>query len=63
MFSFAYVWPYMRLGAAALLALLLATDALRSDRTVSRWHDLGSLTWAGTLVYLVQSSVHLCSPG
>jgi len=46
-----------------LLALLLATDALRSDRTVSRWHDLGSLTWAGTLVYLVQSSVHLCSPG
>jgi len=36
MFSFVYVWPYMGLGAAALLARLPATDALRSDRTASR---------------------------
>jgi hypothetical protein len=53
MFSFTYVWPYMGLGAALLLALLLATDLLRSDRTVSRWRDLVWLAWAGTLAYLV----------
>jgi len=53
MFPFTDVWPDMGLGAALLLALLLATDALRSDRTVSRWHDLVWLTWAGTLAYLV----------
>jgi hypothetical protein len=41
------------LGAALLLALLLATDALRSDRTVSRWHDLVWLAWLGTLAYLI----------
>jgi hypothetical protein len=53
MLSFDYVWPYMGLGAALLLALLLCTDALRSDRMVSRWHDLVWLAWAGTLAYLV----------
>src|SRR5512139_349657 len=53
MFSFTYVWPHMGLGAALLLALLLATDALRSDRTVSRRHDLVWLAWAGTLAHLV----------
>jgi hypothetical protein len=53
MFSFTYVWPYMGLGAALLLALLLATDALRSDRTVSRWRDLVWLAWLGTLAYLI----------
>ncbi len=53
MLSFTYVWPYMGLGAALLLALLLATDLLRSDRSVSRWQDLPWLAWAGTLVYLV----------
>ncbi len=41
MFAFTYVWPYMGLGAALLLALLLCTDALRSDLTVSRGRDLG----------------------
>jgi hypothetical protein len=53
MFAFYLVWPYMGLGAALLLALLLTTDALRSDRTVSRWQDLVWLAWAGTLAYLV----------
>ena len=53
MFAFDHVWPYMGLGAALLLALLLTTDILRSDRSVSRWHDLVSLTWAGTLAYLL----------
>ena len=45
MFAFYLVWPYMGLGAALLLALLLTTDALRSDRTVSRWRDLVWLAW------------------
>ena len=53
MFSFTYVWPYMGLGAALLLALLLCTDTLRSDLTVSRWRDIVWLAWAGTLAYLV----------
>jgi hypothetical protein len=53
MFSFTYVWPYMGLGAALLLALLLCTGALRSNLTVSRWRDIVWLAWAGTLAYLV----------
>jgi hypothetical protein len=53
MFSFTYVWPYMGMGAALLLALLLCTDALRSDPTVSRWRDLVWLAWLGTLAYLI----------
>lgn len=52
MFAFDYVWPYMGLGAALLLALLLSTDILRSDRSVSRWRDLVWLAWAATLAYL-----------
>jgi hypothetical protein len=53
MFSFTYVWPYIGMGAALLLALLLCTDALRSDLTVSRWRDLVWLAWLGTLAYLI----------
>ncbi|TAJ36792.1 MAG: HXXEE domain-containing protein [Reyranella sp.] len=53
MLSFTYVWPYMGLGAALLLALLLTTDALRSDKSVPRWRDLVWLAWAGTWIYLV----------
>ena len=53
MFAFYLVWPYMGLGAALLLALLLSTDALRSDLTVSRWRDLVWLAWLGTLAYLI----------
>jgi hypothetical protein len=53
MYSFDYVWPYMGLGAALLLTLLLATDLLRSDRTVARWRDIVWLTWLGMLAYLV----------
>ena len=53
MYSFDHVWPYMGLGAALLLALLLATDILRSDKAVSRWHDIVWLAWLGVLAYLV----------
>lgn len=54
MFAFAYVWPWIGLGAAGLLVLLLfATDGLRSDLSVSRWQDIVWLTWLATCAYLV----------
>jgi hypothetical protein len=53
MFDFAHGWPWIGLGAAGLLLILLATDALRADLAVSRWRDMAWLTWAATLAYLV----------
>ena len=54
MFAFAYVWPWIGIGAAGLLVLLLfASDALRSDLAVSRWQDIVWLTWLATCAYLV----------
>jgi hypothetical protein len=53
MYSFGYVWPYMGMGAALLLALLLATDILRSGKTVSSWRDIVRLTGLGMLAYLL----------
>jgi hypothetical protein len=53
MFAFALVWPWIGIGAAGLLLILLCTNALRSDRSVTRWADMVWLTWAGTFVYLV----------
>ncbi len=47
MSSFTYDWPYIGLGAALVLAALLATDVLRGDRSVSRWRDLVWLARAG----------------
>jgi|GraSoiStandDraft_49_1057285.scaffolds.fasta_scaffold168824_2 hypothetical protein len=53
MFAFAHVWPWISLGAAGLLFLLLATNALRGDRGVSRWRDIVWLTWAAALACLL----------
>jgi hypothetical protein len=53
MFAFALVWPWIGIGAAGLLLILLCTNVLRSDRAVTRWGDMVWLTWAGTFVYLV----------
>src|SRR5215217_386586 len=53
MFAFAHVWPWISLGAAGSLFLLLTTNALRSDRGVSRWRDIVWLTWAGVLACLL----------
>jgi hypothetical protein len=52
-FAFAYVWQWIGLGAGGLLGLLLCTDALRSDLSVSRWRDIVWLTWLATCAYLV----------
>jgi hypothetical protein len=40
MFAFAFVWPWIGLGAAGLLLILLTTNALRGDRAVTRWRDM-----------------------
>jgi len=53
MFAFSHVWPWIGLGAAGVLFVLLTTNALRSDRSVSRWRDLVWLTWAAVFAYLV----------
>jgi hypothetical protein len=53
MSSFGHGWPWIGLGAAGLLFILLATNALRSDRSVWRWRDMAWLTWAAVFAYLV----------
>lgn len=53
MFAFALVWPWIGIGAAGLLFVLLCTNALRSNQSVTRWRDMAWLTWAGTFAYLV----------
>ena len=53
MFDFGHIWPWIGLGAAGLLLFLLTTNALRSDRAVSRWRDLVWLTWAAVFAYLL----------
>jgi hypothetical protein len=53
MFAFAFVWPWIGLGAAGVLLILLTTNVLRSDRVTSRWRDMTWLTWAATCAYLL----------
>jgi hypothetical protein len=53
MFDFGHLWPWIGLGAAGLLLFLLTTNALRSDRAVSRWRDMVWLTWAAVFAYLL----------
>jgi hypothetical protein len=53
MFDFGHVWPWIGLGAGSLLFVLLTTNALRSDRSISRWRDIGWLTWAAVCAYLL----------
>jgi hypothetical protein len=48
-------FPWIGLPAAAVLIALLATDTLRSNRQVSRWHDLAWLSWAGVAAYLLHN--------
>lgn len=53
MFAFSHVWPWIGLGAAGVLFVLLTTNALRSDRSISRGRDMVWLTWAAVFAYLV----------
>ena len=38
-----------------LLVLLFSTNRLRHDITISRWHDLTWLSWAGAAAYLIHN--------
>jgi hypothetical protein len=50
---FELVWPWIGLGAGAVLAVMLvAGDALRADHSVSRWRDPAWIAWLGVVVYL-----------
>ena len=53
MSSFGQGWPWIGLGAAGLLFVLLTTNALRGDRSTTRGRDLVWLTWAAVFAYLV----------
>ncbi|MBS0522032.1 MAG: HXXEE domain-containing protein [Proteobacteria bacterium] len=53
MLDFGHGWPWIGLGAAGLLFVLLTTDALRTNRSISRWRDIGWLTWAAVCAYLL----------
>lgn len=47
-------WPWIGLGAALVLALLLfATNKLRSTERVGRWYDPVWLAWLAVMVYLL----------
>jgi hypothetical protein len=49
-------FPWVGLaGAIVLLALLFATNLLRSDPGGSRWRDLTWLSWAGAVAYLLHN--------
>ncbi|MGU3493493.1 HXXEE domain-containing protein [Xanthobacteraceae bacterium A53D] len=51
---FAIIWPWIGLGAAgALLLVLFATDGLQANRAISRWRDLPWLVWLGLAAYLL----------
>lgn len=56
MFSwFDYAWPWIGLGCAVVLGILLATNLLRSDRTVPRWRDLRWLSFLAVAVYMAHN--------
>lgn len=54
MVSFSTLWPWVALGAAGMLLLLLASgDALVSDRRMVRWQDVGWLAFAALALTLL----------
>jgi hypothetical protein len=51
---FDLAWPWVGLGAAAVLFFFLfATDRLRDDIEVSRWRDLVWLSWLAPAAYMI----------
>ncbi|WP_433956085.1 HXXEE domain-containing protein [Janibacter indicus] len=50
------VWPWIGLGAAIVIGILLfATDWLRSDTTVSRWKDPTWFAWVAAAAYMLHN--------
>jgi hypothetical protein len=52
---FDLAWPWIGLGFAVVLGILLATNVLRSDRTIPRWRDLRWLSFLAVTVYMVHN--------
>ena len=53
---FDLAWPWIgSIAAALLLILLLGTDRLRSDLSVTRWHDPVWLSWLAVPVYMIHN--------
>ncbi len=53
---FMTVWPWIGLGAAIVIGILLfATDWLRSDTTVSRWKDPTWFAWVAAAAYMLHN--------
>lgn len=53
---FDLAWPWIGLGFAAVISVLLfATPLLRGDRTVPRRHDLRWLSFLATVAYMVHN--------
>ncbi len=51
---FSFAWPWIGLGfAAVLIVLLFATNLLRGDTSTSRWSDLRWLSFLAIAAYLV----------
>ena len=53
---FMHIWPWMGLGSAVvLLIMLFATDVLRSDASVSRWKDPTWIAWLAAVAYMIHN--------
>ena len=53
--TFDTAFPWIGLIFAAVLLVLLPSDALRADRRVSRLRDVRWLSWAGVAAYLLHN--------
>ena len=53
---FMHIWPWIGLGAAiVLLILLFATNWLRSDTSIGRWHDPTWIAWLAAVAYMLHN--------
>jgi len=52
---FDLAWPWIGLGFAVVLGILLATNLLRGDRAMPRWRDPRWLSFLAVVVYLVHN--------
>ena len=56
MFSwFSLAWPWIGLGFAVVLIVLLCTNLLRSNRALPRWRDLRWLSFLAVVVYMLHN--------
>lgn len=53
---FMTVWPWIGLGAAiVLLIMLFTTDWLRADKAASRWRDPTWIAWLAAVAYMLHN--------